>query len=225
MPDRINIIDPHKLDSVVYGDYSYEYKQKISFKDPIIQYFFATGLINKHFKYLPPKNSSEETVQELLYNKKLSELAPDYFIQFSLNTDMSESKFYSDFAKEKLNLNLDKTYFDNLFDQVEPILFLLKEKFNRARPYQIAPLLGIVISNKIPIHHEYPSYPSGHALDACIAAYVLTKKAPDQKEKIYDFCDSIINSRLMANVHYLSDMIAGKNLAKDIIEHNLLKNI
>jgi hypothetical protein len=49
---------------------------------------------------------------------------------------------------------------------------------------------------------------------------------PIERIKFIIFCDAIIlQSDLAANVHFLSDMDMAKELAKDIIEHNLLKNI
>lgn len=218
-------ISPDKLDAIVYGDMPLKYKETISFEDPIINYFFCTGLIKKYFQNPPPKNSSEQTYNELIYNKKLNNLATEDYVQFALNTDLQESKFYSNFSNEVLNLNLNEIYFNNLLKQVEPILFLIKQKFNRPRPYQIMSYFNVQIPQKIAYSHDHPSYPSGHALDAYVVAYVLSKKVPNQKNKIYNFCDTIINSRMMINAHYLSDILCSKQLAEDIITHNLLKNI
>lgn len=225
MEEGILTIPKEKLDSIKYVETVFQDKQKNYFKDPIVKYFFCTGLIKKYFDNPPPKNSSEETLQELFYNKKLATTAPEEYINFAKTTDMQESKFYSNFAEEELGLNLNEKYFESILKQLEPILFLLKEKFNRPRPYQLAPYYNIQIPTKIPHSHGHAAYPSGHALDAYIISHILANKVPQHKEKIYNFCDTIIISRMVANVHYVSDNIISKKLAEDIIEHNLLKNI
>jgi hypothetical protein len=68
-------------------------------------------LIRKYFDNPPPKNSSSETISELLYNKKLAETVPEEYIQFMATANFLEDKIYSDFASDVLGLHLRQQIF------------------------------------------------------------------------------------------------------------------
>jgi hypothetical protein len=87
-----------------------------------------------------------------------------------------------------------------------------KRKFNRPRPSQLTPLLMPPI--EVPGH---ASYPSGHATQAHLVAYVLEKVMP---EVIANSCllrslaRRIARNREVLGLHYPSDSSAGKTLAE-----------
>ena len=78
------------IDTIVYGDLLYDDKSKITCADPIIGYFFATGIINQFFAMKPPKNSSEQTINELLFLERVTANANEQEIQFATNAEISE---------------------------------------------------------------------------------------------------------------------------------------
>jgi hypothetical protein len=211
------------IDTIVYGDLLYDDKSKITCADPIIGYFFATGIINQFFAMKPPKNSSEQTINELLFLERVTANATKEEIEFAINAEIDEKKCYVNFCKTFLGLNLKTQFFHKLFNQSDPILMLLKNHFNRARPYQIAPYYGIQLKFNVPSEAMHPAYPSGHALDSFIVNKVLTNFKPEKSLEINKFCNDMAYSRYVAGLHYPSDNEISKFLADTLFTHNLIK--
>jgi hypothetical protein len=211
------------IDTIVYGDLLYDDKSKITCADPIIGYFFATGIINQFFAMKPPKNSSEQTINELLFLERVTANANEQEIEFATNAEISEKKLYSEFCKTVLNLNFGESVFTKIFKQTDPILMLLKNHHNRPRPYQLAPYFNIQIRFSVPTDAFHPAYPSGHAFDSYIVSSILKSIRPNFAEEIDNFCQRMANSRFVAGVHYPSDNVISKKLADTIISHNLIK--
>lgn len=91
-----------------------------------------------------------------------------------------------------------------------------KDMFQRDRPSRISPEVDPMI--EVPGH---ASYPSGHSTQAYLAAHLLQRVHPDgddprwQKD-IFDLAQHVAFCREVAGVHYESDSIAGKKLARAI---------
>lgn len=211
------------IDNIVYGDLLGEDKYKITCKDKIIGYCFATGLINEFFGMKPPKNSSQETINELLFLERVTANASQEEIKFATNAEINEKKCYVDFCKNNLGLNVTAKYFDKIFNQTDPILMLLKNHFNRPRPFQLAPHYNIQIKFKVPVDAFHPAYPSGHAMDAFVVEKVLSSIMPEKNLEINQFCNNMAYSRFVAGVHYPSDNQISKILADTLFSHNLIK--
>lgn len=211
------------VDNIIYGDLLGSDKYKITCKDKIIGYFFATGLINQFFNMLPPKNSSQETINELLFLERVTSNASNDEVQFATNAEINEKKCYVDFCKNVLGLNITTKYIDKIFDQTDPILMLLKNHFNRPRPYQLAPYYNIQLKFKVPVDAFHPAYPSGHAMDAFVMEQILSKIMPEKNVEINQFCNNMAYSRFVAGVHYPSDNKISKILSDTIFAHNLIK--
>jgi hypothetical protein len=221
MPEKVSTAQ--NIDSIVYGDLLLIDKQKISCSDRIISYFFVTGLINSFLDMAPPSNSSQQTINELLFLERVTANATDEDIKFSTKAEVTEKKVYEDFCNRVLNLNYTEDDFIKLFDQVDPILMLLKQHYNRPRPYQLAPYFNIQIMFKVPVDAMHPAYPSGHALDAYIFANIFKKLKPEFSEKIEALANKMAESRFIAGTHYPSDNIISKKLADTLVAHNLIK--
>lgn len=211
------------IDSIVYGDLLLVDKIKISCSDRIINYFFVTGLINPFLDMAPPKNSSQETVNELLFLERVTANATDEEISFTTKAEVAEKKIYSDFCKNILKINYEEEDFNKIFDQVDPLLMLLKQHYNRPRPYQLAPYFNIQIKFKVPVDAMHPAYPSGHALDAYIFANLFKKIKPEYALQIEKLADKMANSRFIAGAHYPSDNTISKKLADTLVANNLVK--
>lgn len=210
------------LDMIKYGDLLITDKQKISCNDRIIQYFFITGLMQQFFNLKPPANSSQETYHELKYLEKITNSTTKEDLEFAAKADTQEERMYVLFS-ESIGLPITESFFKDIFSQIEPILFLLKNHFNRPRPFQLGPILGIQVAQKVPYDAFHPAYPSGHALDAYIVEYVLTKIAPSKAKEIKHFTTKMAESRINIGIHYPSDNVISKKLADTIIKHNLVK--
>jgi hypothetical protein len=211
------------IDNIVYGDLLDVDKRKVSCSDPIINYFFVTGLINKFFNMTPPPNSSKQTFNELMYLKELTNNVTQSEIDFATKAEVAEKTIYSDFCNNVLNLNCTPDTFKYIFDQSDPILMLLKQHFNRPRPNQLAPYFNIQIKFNVIVDAMHPAYPSGHALDAYLFALIFKKIKPEFSKEIENLSDKMADSRLIAGAHYLSDNLISKKLAEALIENNLIK--
>jgi acid phosphatase (class A) len=88
-----------------------------------------------------------------------------------------------------------------------------KKQFNRPRPYladaRIAPVLD---------KEDEPSYPSGHATRGMLYALILCEIAPEKKDAILDRGREIGWDRVIAGVHYPSDVVAGRTLGQAIMQ-------
>lgn len=215
-------ITSEQLDQIVYGDLLLVDKQKISCDDRIIKYLFVTGIIQELFAQIPPKNSSLQTFNELKFLEKITNSASEEDLQFSYDSEMGESYMYENFAKS-IHLNLNDVFFNKLFEQTDPLLMLLKNHFNRPRPYQLAYPLGINLKLKVTTETLHPSYPSGHALDSHLAAYAMIKMKPEKTRDILLFCEKMEKSRLLAGVHFPSDNKYSKFIFDILVNNNLIK--
>lgn len=86
-----------------------------------------------------------------------------------------------------------------------------KARNERARPSQVEPLLYPPLP--IPAHSAYPS---GHATQSRLMAYVLAVVRPDLDRELRFIAREIAVNREIAGLHYPTDSIAGEDLAKSM---------
>ena len=137
--------------------------------------------------------------------------------------DIAEAKYDQHFRLGMIANVLDshfteKNYvkaFDLLkhVDQDEYLLnSTLKKENRRLRPYQehveVKPLFEV----------EDYSYPSGHASGSRTLAEILGLYFPDKKADLLARSDAVGRSRIVAGVHYPSDVDEGKKLADALVE-------
>lgn len=157
----------------------------------------------------PPDNMSHRTVEELqdLQKDQLSRNLKDVdeiICEQDLNCVIE--RFTSDpMIKGKL---LD------LMDYITPIVVSIKNRYNRVRPSYLDANIKPVIS--VPLH---PSYPSGHAIQAYVIAYVMTDIFPEKEQRLMHIADSIAINREIAGVHYRSDSEYGKLIARHLFDN------
>lgn len=203
-----------------YGEMVPHYKNKIDMNNSILKHFISTGLIQKYYDMKPP--TDENSVSEIIHLKDIMKNASEEEIQFALKLEADEELSYKDFI-QSLGLNVPNDFVAKIIDQTDPILFFLKDHFNRARPEQVASSFNIPFQVKIPHTAMNPAYPSGHALDSHIMAYCIKKLAPHKSEEIDHFTKKARESRMNVGLHYPSDNIISKILANDIIASGLLR--
>jgi hypothetical protein len=120
------------------------------------------------------------------------------------------------------NTSHPKTYFAmKLMARVgEVVMMHFKRKFNRARPSQVCPTLYPPIP--VPGH---AAYPAGHAVIANLTAACLkdVTKGPEgapskstYEEALDLLAEDIGLNRVIAGLHYRSDITAGAKLGADI---------
>ncbi len=84
-----------------------------------------------------------------------------------------------------------------------------KRVFHRPRPYQADPR----VKPCIPLEDSF-SYPSGHALRACVMAHLLADLVPERGDKLLDYGRRCGMSRVVGGVHYPADVTASFRLGQ-----------
>ena len=97
--------------------------------------------------------------------------------------------------------------------RIASMLLLFKNKFDRVRPSFVDPTLSLAIENP-----GHPAYPSGHAGQSRMIAYVLSDLDPTTSSQYFADADRVALNREIAGVHYRSDSVAGQQLADDLFE-------
>lgn len=161
---------------------------------------------------VPPTNSSGETMAELetiaaaeALHKNPGKLEHKYDDEF----DWAFKKVVED-----AGLEYDETYFKRLIKEAASITIRLKYKFNRPRPFQLGPVLGIDVTKYQSSTAKTPAFPSGHTTQSVLVACVLSEKYPELKEKLMKVADKVSLSRVVGGHHYPSDIEYGKVLGK-----------
>jgi membrane-associated phospholipid phosphatase len=86
-----------------------------------------------------------------------------------------------------------------------------KYAYNRPHPSQADPTLSTVLPNP-----ASPSYPSEHAAAAGAASAILAYIYPDDAQVFTDLAEAAAQSRVLAGVHYPSDVEAGLELGRAV---------
>lgn len=161
---------------------------------------------------VPPANSSGETMAELetiaaaeALHKNPSKLEHKYDGEF----DWAFKKVVED-----AGLEYDEIYFKRLIKEAASITIRLKYKFNRPRPFQLGPVLGIDVTKYQSSTAKTPAFPSGHTTQSVLVACVLSEKYPELKEELMKVADKVSLSRVVGGHHYPSDIEYGNILGK-----------
>ena len=142
----------------------------------------------------------ELVVSEYIMKRMPSDVA------FFRMTDMNPAAAFTNVIKpDEMTLeDMDKIMTSS---RVMFVTKMLKWKYNRARPTQIAPEL-INEKNGTLLHSESaatPAYPSGHAVQAYYLAKILARKFPAKTHAVMEIATKCANIRIMAGHHYPSD--------------------
>ena len=171
-----------------------------------IEYVKTKGLFkdfnfSKYFTKNPPKNSSIQTYQELLYLKDLPE-----------DNDFVEKHDDIEGVMEEVcnehNLTFPKDLVKELLKSCS--MLELKYHFNRPRPYQLAPHYNIKLGEKVMESMKTPSYPSGHSAQGILIGKVLQTKLPINTDAFIEAGKRISYSRNIGRAHYPSDSRMGE---------------
>ena len=114
-------------------------------------------------------------------------------------TDVMETEFKSE------NLPFTMTFFSNVYSDYHQAVASAKSYFNRPRPFVADPDVKPVI--KLP---QDASYPSGHATFAYVNAILLAYMVPEKAAAIFERAAIFARNRVVAGVHYPTDVEAGR---------------
>ena len=107
-------------------------------------------------------------------------------------------------------------------DDLLPVLFYFKTRFNAARPSAYLPDLNPMFAKPDAEFPGHPSYPSGHAAQSRMYALVLSEMLPQLRKQLFDVANDIALNREVAGVHFASDSEAGQRLAEMVFEQLML---
>ena len=172
----------------------------------------------------PSPNASPETVSELNYIVEGQHLASKEDIAFGISIDKARNHYawWSREAEAITGKAHSPDSFHRIADMSEGFLMHLKGHFDRARPYQLGPLLGKKIQMFVS-DPRTPAYPSGHAFEAYLFALILGDEHPRYEHEFLTLADMVGATRIIGGVHYPSDITAGRNAA--IIAHDIIKGM
>lgn len=215
---------PNNLDNIKYGNPAKEHVLKVKIDvGGLLKKSLDLGIIKDVINNHPfPANSSQETKKEI-----------EYLVSVTKNLSKDQKRFcelmetnHYDLLKivaKKLGISVTKNQILKWVEDVDPITFYLKDKFNRARPYQLAKEMGLNLYPVIRTDANSASYPSGHSLDFLVILYHFAKLKPELVKTLNNFYQKIKNVRELSGVHYPSDKKVSEYIFKQLVKNNLLK--
>ena len=196
------IMTESKIDKLVWKEKPLKKHEKRMEKDfGVFEGFPIKDFMNKK----PPKNSSEESMDELMLLDSLPVIE-----DFVKTTDDIFDHFKPYFKKNKLEL--PEKELKDILKNTSPIILKLKYHYNRPRPQQLANEKGLDFHQQPLESSRTPSYPSGHSTQGRLLSNLLSKKYPKHESEIKKLGNEIGTGRLVAKVHYPSDDLFGKEL-------------
>ena len=200
------IMTESKLDKLVWKEKPPKKHEKRMEKDFGV---FKGFPIKDFMSTNPPKNGSEEVMDELMLLDSLPLI--DEFV------DTTDDIFphFEKYFKEK-DLEFPEEELKDITKDTSPIILKLKYHYNRPRPQQLANAKGLKFHQEPLDSAKTPAYPSGHATQGRLIAKILADKYPKHKSEINKLGNEIGTGRLVAKVHYPSDDLFGKELGDSL---------
>ena len=212
------------IDKIRYGNLNFRDKEISLRDDRLSRRLDQLGIYDNLFDMPPPANSSDITVNELKSCVKMINNASETVLQFCQAAEDDYCQVFIDYLKRHGLDELKKEDLQKIINQVDPLIFRLKEYYNRPRPFQLAYYYDLDLH--IPIKTtgiDNPAYPSGHAIEGYIIAEFLAKKYSDYKLGLLKLGKNIGLSRMIVGIHYKTDYDFGRYIGKLIIENNLIE--
>jgi len=212
------------LDDLKYGNPTKELHDKVqSDRAGVLKACLNNGIVEDILNNHPfPANSSEETKTELEYLVKINKEASEEDFRFCELIETHHYKFFEVVGK-KLGLDVTEKEIEDWCSDVDPVLFYLKDKLNRPRPYQLAKELGMGLYPITATDASSAAYPSGHTLDFLVILYHFGKMKPDVAGDLDDFYHEIKRVRELSGLHYPSDRKISEYLFKELVKKGLIK--
>jgi hypothetical protein len=212
------------LDDIKYGNTTKEQNLKVKEdRSGIIKACEEKSIIKDILENHPfPTNTSDETKNELEYLTKVTKEASEEDLNFCKLIETNHYDFFVIVAK-KLGLDVSKEEILKWVEDIDPILFYLKDKFNRPRPYQLAKELNLPLYPITASDANSAAYPSGHTLDFLVILYHFGKMKREAAEEIDELYHKIKRVREISGLHYPSDRTVSEYLFKQLIKNKLIK--
>ena len=212
------------LDDIKYGNTTKEQNLKVKEdRSGIIKACEEKSIIKDILENHPfPTNTSDETKNELEYLTKVTKEASEEDLNFCKLIETNHYDFFVIVAK-KLGLDVSEEEILKWVEDIDPVLFYLKDKFNRPRPYQLAKELNLPLYPITASDANSAAYPSGHTLDFLVILYHFGKMKPEIAEEVDELYHKIKRVRELSGLHYPSDRKISEYLFKELIKYKLVK--
>jgi acid phosphatase (class A) len=180
----------------------------------------------------PPANSSEQTRAELNYLLTLQQQRSEVDVQSSLymagvyyNIRVKpEDSTYNQYRQNLFfvgrsignwfnpkDLPVTADLMAHVWQDASHFIWAAKYKYLRIRPYKIdANIKNLEETN-------WAAYPSGHAANSYVNAYIYQELAPDFADTFIKDAYDMAHSREIIGVHYPSDSEASRILARQLV--------
>lgn len=171
----------------------------------------------------PPKNSSSIVLDELKFMQDSMRNAEKSQLNVARNAHDLDDFYdgYADFVNALTGENYTNDAIRDITARTDGLINWVKYQYLRPRPYQLAKKIGVDLDSIVDKRYTTGSYPSGHACEAYVLGYTFSVIHPKFSKKIYEYASDIAHSRIVAGVHFPTDIVGGKLLAEQIINHNL----
>jgi acid phosphatase (class A) len=186
----------------------------------------------------PPANSSEQTRKEIDYLLAIQKYRTSEDVRSSLYyanvyynlrvkpTDSTYNRFRRNifhigrsigswFNPETMPVTAD--FMANVWRDASYFIWSLKFKYARIRPYVIEPTLKNLEQT------DWAAYPSGHASNSYVNAFIYSELAPEFTDFFIKDAYDMAHSREIIGVHYPSDSESGRIFARQFV-NMLFKN-
>jgi acid phosphatase (class A) len=195
--------------------------------------YYLTNVTLEDFKIPdPPANSSEQTRAELNYLLQLQQQRTQLDIEssmymagvyYNLRTKPEDST-YSHYRQNLFHvgrsigswfnpndLPLTADFIAHVWQDASYYLWAAKYKYLRVRPVVLDPDIHNLEET------NWPAYPSGHAANSYVNAYIYEMLAPEFSEVFIKDAYDMAHSREIIGVHYPSDSEASRVLARQLV--------
>ena len=202
---RLSKIIKESINDLVYS------KGKFFSGDEKFRKFFKGLKINDYKNKPYPKNGSKKTLNEINYLKSLK-----HNRDFVISSDDIVNRFKKYF--EENNIDYPIILVGDLITASKNFIMKIKHFYNRPRPKQVAKKLNINLGVVDLKSAKTPSYPSGHTAQSYLISNVLSDIYPKHKNNLLKIAEEIYKSRMVAKVHYPSDINFGKIIGNDLFK-------
>jgi acid phosphatase (class A) len=184
----------------------------------------------------PPKNSSKRTRAELDYLIRLQQqrtpediraslyMAKVYYNSRTQPTDSTYARYRRNlfhigrsigtwFNADNLPVTAD--LMANVWRDASYFIWKLKYRYARVRPITLDPAIKNLEVT------DWEAYPSGHAANSYVNAFVFSELAPEFADIFVKDAFDMAHSREILGVHYPSDSEASRQLARQIVNQLL----
>jgi hypothetical protein len=211
------------VNEICYGNPTAEKNEVANSDSPIRDWFIAQGIADKIISEAPTNDSktTKKDLETLLLKTKRATAEELTFARYIDSVD-NLAQCYVDLLHQK-NIEITMGDFFGVDARLEPLVFWLKDKINRPRPYQLARTFNLPLFPLMHTDAMSSAYPSGHAATAFLISEYFSRKFPEHRIELLALATKIADSREITGIHYPSDTEISKKIVKIVFENNLIE--